>query len=128
MSLSSSGIPIDGVSGVYGEPDFNIWFKDSATQEQIELANEAAVSFIWEDRLINFDYFKYYISNDSEISMEAKVELIKYFPLLEDYLTRDATVKSTWLRIKSVYGLSWLTPSIQSIIEEYAVQFNIPLV
>lgn len=137
--LVTQGIPCTGYTSVTGNGTtdwppaaITLTFDPSATQEQINQSYGLVQSFVYVPELDgskapNPRGFQSLILNDQNIPANAKAELMKYFALLEQHANNPAGLRSGWAVMLSAYGDAWLTPSIRTIIEAYAVQSNMPL-
>lgn len=133
-SLIASGISVHGVTtGSNYQPgavpvNLRIDFGPEATESQKSQAYSAAKSFDWSIKITDFNTFKKALFVDKTIPAAAKVELIKYFPILEQHLKEKEIVQAAWAQVKSTYQGSWLPAEIQSKVEEYAQTYGVPLV
>lgn len=64
---------------------------------------------------------------DQEIPPEAKLELLKFFPLIEKHAAEPVYLLPTWAAMVAVYGGSWLTKDVQAKVEAYAEQFHVSI-
>lgn len=72
--------------------------------------------------------FKSAIFQDQNMPILSKMELLKYFPLVEQYANQPLLMQEAWLGVKFAYSSSWLSSTVVDAVETYAEQFNIPLV
>lgn len=68
------------------------------------------------------------IFQDETLPLYTKVELIKFFPLLERYSAEPAFLQPAWAAIKAVYAEAWLPAKEAEKVEAYAAEFHVPLV
>lgn len=69
--------------------------------------------------------FQSAIFADQDIPLPAKLELIKFFPLVEKHAHEPEYLKPTWAALVAVYGSTWLTEAVQAKVEAYAAAFRL---
>jgi hypothetical protein len=68
------------------------------------------------------------IMADSTINQAAQIGLAAWYPQLQMFIGQPAILDAGWQALIQTYSSSWLTPPVQSSVETYAKQNNIPLV
>lgn len=71
--------------------------------------------------------FQQAIFADQEIAPEAKLELLKFFPLIDKHAAEPAYLQPTWAAMVAVYGGSWLTKDVRAKVEAYAELFHMSI-
>lgn len=69
------------------------------------------------------------LMQDSTISSTTKANLAAYFAVLESYDAETAPlVQATWQNLIATYGSTWLDSNTVTLIQNYAAEYNMPLV
>ena len=126
-------IPIVGISGtVPSDPDFALYFDQSATQPQINQANQIAKagSFPggWTPQGVpDLQSFQQEIFGDKTLSASAKTQLLTLIPLFQANIGNPTLIQQFWSDLKSE-SLAWLDSKTIVTVESYASQYFVPLV
>jgi hypothetical protein len=125
--LKSLGIPIAGISG--SGVNCRIDFFPEATSEQKTQAIQAAENFDWEDKPDpDLAGFQESIFQDENIPRSIKLQLYSLFGIMDKVVGRPEILQPAWQDIKDEWADAEVPNTIPQAIEQYATNFNIPLV
>lgn len=75
---------------------------------------------------VNVPAFKTAIFADPEIEPTAKVHLLLFFPLIDQYASQPAQMVAAWSAIKAA-AFPWLTESVITKVETFAAANNVTI-
>lgn len=100
---------------------------DAATDQEKSTESTLSNSFDWLDQPNpNIQGFELAVFVDGTLPVVTKVEIYKWFPLLEAHAGIDAQRKLVWSQLVEAYGASWLDAPTQTILKNYASTANMP--
>lgn len=101
---------------------------DGATDQEKSTEATLAGSFDWIDQPNpNIQGFELSVFADQTIPVATKVEIYKWFPLLEAHAGVDAQRMLVWSQLVQAYGSTWLDSPTQTTLKNYAATANMPL-
>lgn len=71
--------------------------------------------------------FEQALFEDPELSPVVKVELMKFFPLIDKHGRNPAVLVPAWGAVCAVYGKDWLTSEVQEKVEQYASRYKVQI-
>lgn len=134
--LVGQGIPCTGYTSITGNgsthwppSSITLTFDSSATQDQINQAYGLVNSFVYVPPIPPPDpkQFQSLILASPDIPLPAKANLMQYFASLEQHANNPPGLQAGWQVLIAVYGETWLTQDIRTIVENYASQTNMPI-
>lgn len=130
---STLGIPIVSVSLAVDPPtnpaaQVTIQYQPSATPAQIAAGNAAIASFNWTPPAIpNIAGFVQGVRTEPSFNSQIRIGLGSLIGLLQADVNNATAAQQDWDDAVSTYGSTWLTPSVQTTILNYATANNIPI-
>ncbi len=64
--------------------------------------------------------FEVSIFQDQTLTVEAKLSLMTFFPLVDKHQNDVAMLQAAWSMMQQAFGSTWLTPAVVAIVQAYA--------